>query len=64
MYDGVVKVNPELREMAEVLKVNQNHIFVLGYAFNNDTIENSIARNIPNDIHISTISNEFCKKAS
>jgi len=64
MYDNVVKMDPEVRNIAELVKVTEDDIFVLGYAFNNQTIESSEARNIRRDIHIATISNEYCKKTS
>jgi len=64
MYDAVVDAKPHLEETAQLLKVTEKQVFVLGYAFKNEMVERNINRNIDKDIQLSIISSEFSKRAS
>ena len=64
MYDQVVDASPHLKETAEILKVTEHQVFVLGYAFESKIVEKNVNRNIQKDIELTVVSSEFSKRAS
>ena len=64
MYDQVMEASPHLSETAEILKIKEDQVFVLGYAFKSETVDKNLNRNILKDIELNIISSDFSKKTS